>query len=201
MFALSSGRKNGGLYAGAMFILISVGLLFFVVGWILSSYQKLQYYRNGAFQMWNALVSEVKRRYELLARLSDCIGFFVSMESPVIKELVRGNEDYFSFFNGEEIPFDSLSEKRFRESELLLQHTLEDFFRELNSHPELKNELPVSQLRHELSLSSTRINRALYVYNTAAKEYNTAMESFPASAVAQLFRMKCAIPLRNMDGE
>lgn len=201
LFALFSGRKNRGAYAEAMFILISAGLLFFVAGWILSLYQKLSHYRSGAFQMWNALVSEVMRRRELLSRLTDWISVCMARDVPMIQELVRENENGFSFLSGEESAFDILSEKRFRESEHVLQRSLEGFFRELNDHPELKNELPVSQLRHELSLSAIRIHRALYVYNAAAKEYNAMMEAFPASMVAQLFRMKFAVPLQNMEGE
>lgn len=188
-------------YADAMFILVSAGLLLFVVGWVTSSYQKLKHYRNGAFQMWNVVASEIKHRHELLDRLIDWLDSCIPMDSFLLQDVVRENKGRFPFLIGEERLFDAMSVKQFRESEYVLQHALEDFFREINTHPELKNELPVSQLRHELALSSTKIHRALYVYNAAAGEYNTALESFPSSVVAQLFHMKRAVPMQNVERE
>lgn len=195
LLVLISRRSMVTAYDEGMYILASAGMLLFLTGWMISIYQRLSHYHGGAMRMWQELEAEVKHRHELLTRLTQLTSVCISEEPPLLRALADDNEADFLALREKDIMCTPLSMERFGEREEILQRTLEGFFLSLDERPDLKKELPVSRLRHELSISATRVNRALYVYNAAAREYNASLASFPGSMVAQLCRFRKAASL------
>ena len=60
------------------------------------------------------------------------------------------------------------------------------------SYPDLKANENFINLQDELAGTENRISVARQDYNDAAKEYNTKIQSFPASIIARLFHFEKA---------
>lgn len=179
-----------------MYSIVSVGLLLFLAGWLLSVYQRLSHYHGGAVSMWKILDAEVAQRHELLNHLSQLASMYIPAEDPVLKELEHHNTEDFKALKEMDITGGPTRMEHFSRSEKGLQESLDSFFKAVDDYPALKAELPLSRLRHELSISSTRVSRALYVYNSAAQEYNAALHAFPGTVVAQICRFREASEVR-----
>lgn len=180
----------------AMYYIVSVGLLLFLAGWLLSVYQRLSHYHGGAVSMWKILDAEVAQRHELLNHLSQLASMYIPAEDSALKDLERHNIEDYKALRETDIMGGSTHTEHFSRSEKGLQESLDSFFKAVDDYPELKAELPLSRLRHELGISSTRVSRALYVYNSAAQEYNAALHAFPGTVVAQICRFREASEVR-----
>lgn len=187
--------QNGAIIA-VMYSIVSVGLLLFLAGWLLSVYQRLSHFHGGAVSMWKILDAEVAQRHELLNHLSRLASMYIPAEDPVLKDLEHHNTTDFKALRETDVMGGSMQMEHFSRSEKGLQESLDSFFKAVEDYPELKAELPLSRLRHELGISSTRVSRALYVYNSAAQEYNTALHAFPGTVVAQICRFREASEVR-----
>ena len=62
----------------------------------------------------------------------------------------------------------------------------------VENYPELKADTQFINLQDELAGTENRISVARQDYNNAAKEYNTKIQSFPASIIAGLFHFEKA---------
>lgn len=179
-----------------MYYIVSAGMLLFIIGWMLSVYQRLSHYRGGALSMWKILEAEVKQRHDLLKHLARLAAMYIPPEDGSLKDLEEDNVADYQALKEADILGSSELTDRFSRCEKRLQESLESFFKAVDDFPDLKSELPLSRLRHELSVSATRVNRALYVYNSAVQEYNAALTAFPGAMVAQLCRFREASEIR-----
>ncbi len=180
----------------AMYYIVSVGMLLFIIGWLLSVYQRLSHFHGGAVSMWKILDAEVTQRHELLNHLSQLASMYIPAEDPALTELELHNAEDYKALRETDIMGGASFMEQFSRSEKSLQESLDSFFKAVDDYPDLKAELPLSRLRHELSISSTRVARALYVYNSAVQEYNAAITAFPGTVVAQLCRFREASEVR-----
>lgn len=190
------GSQGRSAIIASMYYIVSVGLLLFLAGWLLSVYQRLTHFHGGAVSMWKILDAEVAQRHELLNHLFQLASMYIPAEDPALKDLEFHNIEDFKALKEMDIMGGPTHMEQFARSEKGLQESLDSFFKAVDDYPELKAELPLSRLRHELSISSTRVSRALYVYNSAAQEYNAALHAFPGTVVAQICRFREASEVR-----
>jgi LemA protein len=87
-------------------------------------------------------------------------------------------------------PTDALAVKQMSQAEGALASSLGKMFALSEAYPDLKANQNMMQLTEELTSTENRIAFARQAFNDNVTEYNTSLEQFPGSVIANMFAFK-----------
>lgn len=96
-------------------------------------------------------------------------------------------------------PGDSSAVLQMAAAEHGLTASLGRLFALSESYPELKADQTMQQLHEELSSTENRIAFSRQAYNDGVMQFNTAIEQFPGSVIANMFAFKAAELLQSTE--
>lgn len=157
--------------ASAIFVLAAV---IFLIHAIITMYNRIIVLRNRAFNTLSNIEGELKRRFDLIPNLNRVVSQYAAFERDVHSVMAQLRSASVSDpFSG---AVDTMAHKQ-------ILATLE-------AYPDLKASETVSDLMILLTDTEERIAYSRTFYNSAAQQYNTAIQQFPSSIVATLGALK-----------
>lgn len=160
-------------------VLVVVGLLI-LVGFV-STYNGLVSLKNAVKNSWAQIDTQLKRRYDLIPNLIECVKGYMEHEKTVFENVVNARNLAMK-------PTDSLKEKA--EAENQLTSTLKSLFALSENYPDLKASQNFLALQEELASTENKIAYARVAYNDSVMFYQNKKEQFPSNIVAMMFNFK-----------
>ena len=148
---------------------------------------KRQLTRSG----WADIDVQLQRRADLIPKLVDVVSAFAVHEKTTFQETAAARAAVESA--GDDVA-------RREQAEVRLGRDAQRLWALAENYPELTASKSYQELHDQLSHTEEIIARARRFYNGAVRDYNTAVEQFPASLIAKIGGMSAA-PYFNISPE
>ncbi len=154
-------------------LLITIGVAV-VLLWAVASYNRFVSNKNQVEAAWSDIDVQLKRRSSLVPNLVTTVSAYAQHETSTLEAVTHARNH---------LRTDSVSERD--TSELVLQRSLRSLFVSIEDYPELKADENFRQLQSELVAVEDVIQRARRYYNGCVRQFNTAIQQFPANLLAK----------------
>ena len=151
--------------------IIAVILLYFV-----AVYNGLVSRRNQVREAWATIDTQLKRRYDLIPNLMETVSGAAKHEKETLSKVIEARNAAMTSTNAEE---------RIK-NENALTGTLRSVFALSEAYPELKADTHFNELIGQLKNIEDEIASSRKYYNGNVKQFNTKIEVFPSSIIANL---------------
>jgi hypothetical protein len=160
--------QNTGLQPSPVLYWLAGGVYFlvFLVGWLWLVFNSLIGLRNRVRQAWSQVDIQLKRRYDLIPRLVECVAGYRNYEADTQEAVTTLRSQM--------------------ESSRALQSAAPTLFAIAERYPELKASESFLKLQKELSDTEQRLALARGYYNDIVTFYNTRLDIFPDRLAAAL---------------
>lgn len=176
------------MFPGAGWILLLLALIvpaFFVLSWLISSYNRLIVLRKGYIHAYAQVGGLLKRRYDLVLNvLETAKGYLHHDLGTPDAVLAARNAASAANLRAAQSPGEMASMKELAGAEAALAGTLTRLFTLVNAYPELKTDTTMCGLKEELAENQNKLGSASQVYNDAVMRYNMVRGTFPNNMVA-----------------
>ena len=171
-------KNKKGLTVGIIVAVIVIAL----IGSIVGSYNNLVKLRENVTSAQSVVETQLQRRADLIPNLVNTVKGYASHEEDVFTAVA----DARAALSGAK----TVDELNSAQSQL--DSAVSRLLAIAESYPDLKANENFINLQDELAGTENRISVARQDYNDAAKEYNTKIQSLPASIIAGLFHFEKA---------
>ena len=141
-------------------------------------YNRLVGVRNHCDEAWHNIDTELKRRYDLIPNLVECVKGYAAHEKAILEEVTRLRGECL---RNEGSPGDQAA------SENRLVGALNDLYVRVEAYPDLKASGNYLELQTELVNTEDRIQAARRFYNGNVREMNNLVQMFPTHVIASMF--------------
>src|SRR5690348_16873788 len=177
-----------GLGLGFMILLGAIIILFFIVMFVVSAYNRLVSLRNRYKNAYAQIDVQLKRRYDLIPNLVETAKGYIKHERETLENVTRArNIAYAAAQAAAANPGDASAMKSLVSAESGLAGTLSRLMMVSESYPDLKANQNMMQLSEELTSTENKISFARQAYNDSVMVYNTDREVFPSNLIAGMF--------------
>src|ERR1700743_3781579 len=177
-----------GLGLGLMILLGGLIILFFVVMFVISAYNRLVSLRNRYKNAYAQIDVQLKRRYDLIPNLVETAKGYIKHERETLESVTKArNIAYAAAQTAAANPGDTSAMKSLGSAETGLAGTLSRLMVVYEQYPDLKANQNMMQLTEELTSTENKISFARQAYNDSVMAYNTQREVFPANFIASSF--------------
>jgi LemA protein len=170
-------------------ILLVIGLA--IAFWIVGAYNRLVALRNQFKNAFAQIDVQLKRRYDLIPNLVETAKGYMKHERETLDAVITARNQAVTV-NAKLDPTDAASVQQMAAAEGALSSSLGKMFALSESYPDLKANQNMMQLTEELTSTENRIAFARQAYNDNVMQYNTSIEQFPGSLIANNFGFKSA---------
>ncbi len=153
-----------------LLILIGAGAF-----WVLGIYNRFVGSKNSVDNSWAQIDVQLKRRHDLIPNLAEVAKGYLQHEKETLENVVKART--------QATQVEALKDKQ--QAENFLTSTLRSLFAVVENYPDLKANQNMIQLHEELTSTENRIAFARQFYNDEVMRYNTLIQLFPNSIVAQ----------------
>jgi LemA protein len=175
----------------ATIILLAIVLL--VVFWAVGAYNRLVSMRNQFKNAFSQIDVQLKRRYDLIPNLVETAKGYMKHERETLEAVIAArNQAVTANAKAALDPANAAAVQQMAASEGALSATLGKLFALSEAYPDLKANQNMMQLTEELTSTENRIAFSRQAYNDGVMQYNTALEQFPGSIIANMFAFKQA---------
>ncbi len=157
-------------------IILFVGVFFLLI-FIVSSYNSLVKKRNQVSNHYGTMDVQMKKRHDLIPNLVGAVKTFMEHEKSLLEKLTSLRSKLESDIGKEN--------REGLENEV--SSTLGQFNITVENYPELKSNENMRQLQASLNEVEAQIAASRRVYNTAVTSYNDKRQVFPSNIVAGIF--------------
>ena len=162
---------------------ISVLAIIFILGaWSIGTYNGLVGLKENVDNQSSNISTQLQRRSDLIPNLVSTVKGYTSHESEVLNEISNSRTKLAGA--------QSMSEKAQADSQL--SSALNRRLVVVENYPNLKADSQFTALTDELSGTENRIAVSRRDYNSAVKEYNQKIKTFPAYIISGMFGFSSA---------
>jgi LemA protein len=177
-----------GLGLGLIVLLGMVIVLFFVLMFVVSAYNRLVSLRNRYKNAYAQIDVQLKRRYDLIPNLVETAKGYIKHERETLEAVTKArNIAYAASQTAAANPGDANAVKGLVSAENGLSGALSRLMVVSEQYPDLKANQNMMQLTEELTSTENKISFARQAYNDSVMIYNTAREVFPNVIFAGMF--------------
>jgi LemA protein len=156
-------------------IIVAIAVIF-----IISLYNRLVRYRNNRENAFADIDVQLKQRHDLIPQLVETVKGYAKHESETFMKVTQARTAAMGA--------QTIDQKIDAENQLTT--ALSGLKIQLEAYPELKANTNFLQLQEEMSDIENKLAAVRRYFNSATKEYNNAVETFPANIIAGLFGFK-----------
>lgn len=154
-------------------IIVAVVIGIFVV----SLYNKLVAYKNNRENAFADIDVQLKQRHDLIPQLVSSVKGYMEHEAGVLTRVTEARS--------RAMKASTIDGKIAAEQEL--GAALQGLQIQVEAYPDLKANTNFLQLQNEISDVENKLAAARRYFNSATKEYNVAVQSFPSNLIAGMF--------------
>jgi len=169
-------------------LIILVVPVFFVLMWLVGTYNRLVSLRNRFKNAFAQIDVQLKRRYDLIPNLVETAKGYIKHERGTLEAVVAArNAASAANARAAQNPGDASAMKELSGAETALTSTLGRLFAVAEAYPDLKANTTMMALMEELTSTENKVAFARQAYNDAVMSYNTQRETFPTNMIAGPF--------------
>ncbi|MFA5136685.1 MAG: LemA family protein [Patescibacteria group bacterium] len=161
-------------------ILIGIAVLFAV--YLIGTYNGLVILKTRIQEALSGIDVQLKRRADLIPNLVETVKGYAKHEKQVFENVTKARSALMSA--------DSLSQKA--EANAGLTTALKSLFAVAESYPELKASTNFQDLQRQLEDTEDKVAYSRQFYNSNVLDFNTRLQIFPSSIIANMFGFKQA---------
>ena len=151
-----------------------------IIGWIISLYNRLVKLRNNRENAFADIDVQLKQRHDLIPQLVETVKGYAAHEKETLDRVISAR-------NGA-VKAKSIDDKIVAEN--ALSSALSGLKITLEAYPDLKANQNFMQLQEEISDLENKLAAVRRYFNSATKEMNNAVETFPSNLIAGMFGFK-----------
>lgn len=175
----------------ATIVLLAIALL--IVFWAVGAYNRLVSLRNQIKNAFAQIDVQLKRRYDLIPNLVETAKAYMKHERETLEAVIAArNQAVTANAKAAVDPGNAAAMQQMAAAEGALSSTLGKLFALSEAYPDLKANQNMMQLTEELTSTENRIAFSRQAYNDGVMQYNTSIEQFPVSVIANMFTFKQA---------
>jgi LemA protein len=139
--------------------------------------------RNRTQEAWSEIDIELKRRHDLIPNLVSTVQGYAAHEQGTFEAVTKARADAVAAgATGDP--------NQIAPAENALTGALRSLFAVAENYPQLRAVESFLQLQETLTATEDKIEYARRYYNTSARDYNTALQTFPRNLIARPFGFK-----------
>ena len=162
-------------------ILMPVFIIFILIIYVLSTYNKLVKMRNRVENQSSQIDVELKRRFDLIPNLVEIVKGAAQHEKSVLEDVIKARSNYLAAGDTTTAAL---------EADSLLNNALSRLFALMENYPEIRANENFQSLQSELSNIEQKIVYARQFYNDAVLKLNDQIDLFPSNIVAAMWNFK-----------
>src|SRR5881296_3294279 len=169
-------------------LVVLVVPVFFILMWVISSYNRLVALRNRYKNAFAQIDVQLKRRYDLIPNLVETAKGYIKHERGTLEAVIAArNAASAANVRAAQAPGDAAAMKELSGAETALAGTLGRLFAVAEAYPDLKANTTMMSLMEELTSTENKVAFARQAYNDAVMSYNTQRQTFPTNMIAAPF--------------
>ena len=145
--------------------------------WAISLYNRLVSLKNNRENAFADIDVQLKLRFDLVENLVNTVKGYATHEKETLQNLTDARTSFFHA-NGVEGKLEANNQ---------LTGALKTLFAVAENYPDLKANQNFLELQSELSDIENKLAAARRFFNSATREYNTSIQSFPSNLIANHF--------------
>lgn len=158
------------------FIVILV-IIILVVVWLVGLYNKLVRFRNNRENAFADIDVQLRQRNDLIPQLVSTVKGYATHERELLESITQARSAVMSANN--------INDKM--QADTQLTTALQGLKVQVEAYPDLKANTNFLQLQNEISDIENKLAASRRYFNSATKELNTSIESFPTNMIAKNF--------------
>lgn len=164
-----------------LIVVIVIVVLLILAVW--AAFNGLVKRRNRTQEAWSQIDIELKRRHDLIPNLVSTVQGYAAHEQGTFEAVTKARADAVSAgATGDP--------SQIAPAENVLTGALRSLFAVAENYPQLRAVESFLQLQETLTGTEDKIEYARRYYNTSARDYNTALQTFPRNLIAGPFGFK-----------
>ena len=160
-----------------MTAIIVIVVVVILAAWLVSMYNSLVKMRNNRENAFADIDVQLKQRHDLVPQLVETVKGYAAHEKDTLERVINAR-------NGA-IGAKTIDEKIVAEN--ALSSALSGLKIKLEAYPDLKANQNFLQLQEEIADLENKLSSVRRYFNSATKEYNNAVETFPSNILAGMF--------------
>jgi LemA protein len=161
-------------------LIIVIAVVIVLVGGVVLAFNGLVRRRNRTKEAWSEIGIELKRRHDLIPNLVDTVKGYASHERETFDSVVAARAGAINAgATGDPAKIGA--------AENTLTSSLRSLFAVAESYPQLRAVESFLQLQEQLTATEDKLEFARRFYNTSARDYDTALQTFPRNLLAGAF--------------
>ena len=163
-------------------ILIIVIILVVVLGWLWLTYNGLIRAKTRTDEAFSDTTVQMKRRFDLIPNIVETVKGYATHEKTVLEDVTKARTAAMSAPASDPAKLGAADNQ--------LSGTLKSLFAVAENYPQLRAVESFTQLQEQLTATEDKIEFARRYYNTSARDYNVALQTFPGNLIAGVFSLK-----------
>ncbi len=164
-------------------LIIVIVIVVLVLLFLWTAYNGLVKKRNRTQEAWSEIDVELKRRHDLVPNLVATVQGYATHEQGTFEAVTKARADAVAAgATGDP--------NKIAPAENVLSGALRSLFAVAENYPQLRAVESFVQLQETLTATEDKIEYARRYYNTSARDYNIALQTFPRNLVAGPFGFK-----------
>ena len=155
-------------------IIVVVAIVVIAVLYYISKRNSIIAARNRVDESWSGIDVQLKRRHDLVPNLVETVKGYAAHESEVFEKATQARADAMSAHGVGDTA----------RAEQNLTGALTDLRAVAENYPQLRATENFQQLSRQLSQLEDEIQAARRIYNSNVQAYNTSIQQFPGSLIA-----------------
>ena len=180
-FALLAGLPGWGIaliVVGAILLLLAV----IIVGWYISTHNKLVRMKTSVEEAFSTIDIYLKKRFDLIPNIVETVKGYAKHESETFQKIT----DARSKLGSATTPDEKIA------ADKQMTTAMRSLFAVAENYPQLKANTNFTDLQNQLKSMEGEIAQSRKYYNATVREFNIAIQSFPASIVAKKMKLEKA---------
>ena len=159
-------------------VLVVVVVVVVLAGGGVLAFNGLVRRRNRTQEAWSEIDVELKRRHDLIPNLVETVKGYAAHERETFEAVTAARAGAVSAgATGDPA--------KIGPAENLLTQSLRSLFAVAENYPQLRAVESFTQLQEQLTATEDKIEYARRYYNTSARDYNIALQTFPRNLLAE----------------
>lgn len=160
-----------------MVLIVSIVVIVVLALWIISLYNSLVKLRNNRENAFADIDVLLKQRHDLIPQLVATVKGYAAHEKDTLERVINARNGAMSAH--------TIDEKI--KAENALSSALAGLKITLEAYPDLKANQNFLQLQEEIADLENKLSAVRRYFNSATKELNNAVETFPSNLIAGMF--------------